>query len=97
MITIKNKDELCLARALVSTKAYVDHDPQYKDISKGRTIQTHLAYKLHKESGVPEGMCGIPEIKKMQEHLFPQGYQIKVFEGNGGAPMFNEEKFDSAP
>ena len=42
-------------------------------------------------------MCGIPEIRKMQEHLFPQGYQIKVFEGNGGSLMFNEEKFDSAP
>ena len=33
----------------------------------------------------------------MQEHLFPQGYQIKVFEGQNGALLFNKEEFDSAP
>ena len=97
VITIKNMDELCLARALVSTKAYVDNDPQYQNISKGCGMQGHLAHMLHEESGVPKGTCGYPEVRKMQEHLLPQGYQIKVFEGSRGILWFNEEKFDSAP
>lgn len=97
VITIKNTDELCLARALVSTKAREDKDPQYETISKGYGLQTHLAYKLHQESGIPEGKCGYPEVLQMQEHLFPQGYQIKVFEGTCGAQWFYREEYDSAP
>ena len=97
VITIKNKDELCFARALVSAKAFVDQDPEYKNISQGRGLQGHLAYKLHQEAGVPEGLCGLPEIQKMQEHLGPQGYQIKIFEGICGALWYCDDSFDSAP
>ena len=32
----------------------------------------------------------------MQDHLFPLGYQIKVFLGTNGALLFNKEEFDSA-
>lgn len=97
MIIIKNKDDLCFARALVSTKAYVDQDPRYENISQGRGQQGHLAYMLHQETGVPEGPCGLPEIQRIQEHLGPQGYQIKIFEGVCGALWYHDETFDSAP
>ena len=97
VITIKNKDELCFARALVSTKAFVDQDPQYRTIFLGCGLQGHLAYQLHQQSGVPEGACGFPEIQKMQEYLGPQGYQIKIFEGICGALWYRDEAFDSAP
>ena len=97
VITIKNKDELCFARALVSAKAFVDQVPQYKNISQGRGLQGHLAYKLHQETGVPEGMCGLPEIQRMQAHLGPQGYQIKIYEGVCGALWYCDPSFDSAP
>ena len=97
VITIKNKDELCFARALVSAKAFVDQDPEHKNISQGRGLQGHLAYKLHQEAGVPEGLCGLPEIQKMQEHLGPQRYQIKIFEGIFGALWYCDDSFDSAP
>ena len=97
IITIKNKDELCLARALVSTKAYVDQDPQCENIVKGRGVQGHLAYKLHQEAKVPEGLCGLPEIQKMQNHLGPEGYQIKIFEGICGALWFCDDTYDSSP
>lgn len=60
-------------------------------------MQGHLAHMLHEESGVPKGMCGYREVQKMQEHLFPQGYQIKVFEGSRGILWFNEDEYDSAP
>ena len=97
IITIKNKDELCLARALVSVKAYVDQDPQYQNISKGRGMQGHLAYQLHQEAGVPEGPCGLPEIQAMQNHLGPLDYQIKIFEGICGALWYCDETFDDVP
>ena len=97
VIIIKNKDDLCFARALVSTKAYVDQDPRYENISQGRGQQGHLAYMLHQETGVPEGPCGLPEIQRIQERLGPQGYQIKIFEGVCGALWYHDETFDSAP
>ena len=97
VITIKNKDELCLARALVSTQAYVNQDPDQENITRGRGMQGHLAYTLHQEAGVPEGPCGLPEIQKMQNYLGPQGYQIKVFEGLCGAKWFHDEMYDDAP
>ena len=96
IIEIKNTDELCLARALVTVKAFVDQDPQYREIRKGREFQSCLAHQLHEASGVPKGTCGNKEILQMQEHLFPQGYQIKVFEGQNGTLLFNKEEFDSA-
>lgn len=62
VISIKNNDDLCFSRAFVSTKAYVDQDPQYENISKGRGVQAYLAYQLHQEAGVPEGPCGSEQI-----------------------------------
>ena len=59
-------------------------DPQYENISQGRGLQRHLAFKLHQETGVPEGMCGLPEIQRMQAHLRPQGYQIKSMKESVG-------------
>ena len=64
VINIKNTDELCCARALVSTRAYVDQDPQCETIVKGYGLQGHLAYKLHQEAGVPEGPCGYEELEQ---------------------------------
>ena len=97
ILEIKNADELCLARALVTVKANVDKDPQYKEILKGGEFQRCLAHQLHEASGVPKGTCGRKEILQMQQHLFPQGYQIKVFEGQRGVLLFNENEFDEAP
>lgn len=97
VIKTKSLDELCLARALVSAKAYVDKDRWYLAISTGQPAQEQAAQRLHEESGVPKGICGYREVQKMQEHLFPQGYQIKVFEGTRSALWYCDPKFESAP
>ena len=99
IITVKNTDNLCLARAIVTTKALVDKDPDlhYANLRKGRPIQEILAKQLHRDAGIPEGTCGLPEVQQMRDYLFPLGYQIKVFEGQNGALWFNMEEFDSAP
>ena len=80
MVKIKNTDELCCGRAIVTMKEYVDGDPQkqYRNLRDGRPIQERLAKQLHKEAGVPEGPCGYEELEKFQTFLGPQGYKIIV-------------------
>lgn len=89
IITIKNKDELCAARAIVTMKALADDDPHYQELRDGRWHQGMLAKKLHREVGVPEGPCGLQEIKQIQQQM-PQ-YQIQVFE----AMLIIRRKFTS--
>ena len=80
MILIKNSDELCYARALLTMKEYVDGDPdkQYRNLRDGRPIQERLAKQLHQDAIVPEGPCGYDELEKFQAFLGPQGYKIIV-------------------
>jgi len=78
-ITVKNKDELCCARAIVTMKARLDggsNDPTYKNIARGRPIQERRAKELHRLANVAEGPCGIAELKKFEAAL--PGYQLKV-------------------
>jgi hypothetical protein len=77
IIRIQNKDELCLARALVVAKAKIDNDSQYKSIvDHRRSLETQLAYELHEKAGVPLGSCGMDEVKQFQTYL--SDYQINI-------------------
>ena len=96
LITIKNKDDLCAPRALVTVQALVDGDPQYANIRKGRGQQSYLAHKLCQEAGVAGGPCGAEELQQFQDHLGPQGYQIIVFEGQRGMIWFKDHAYDVA-
>ena len=80
-VTIKNKDDLCCARAIVTMKALVDaggntQDRDYKNLKQGYPVQERLAKELHRLAGVPEGPCGLHELDQFQTAL--PGYQIKV-------------------
>lgn len=76
IISIKNNDDLCCARALVTAKARVEQHPQWNNIRQGRSFQKHLAEELHHEAGVPFQKCGIEEVKRFQ--LVMKNYQIHV-------------------
>ena len=77
IVQIKNKDDLCCARAIIVAKAKYNKDPKYKSIvDHRRGMQTRLAQELHETSGVPLGPCGIPEVKKFQAAL--PVYQLNV-------------------
>lgn len=85
IIQIKSHDELCLARALVVGRAYVNRkNPIYKweSIRKGDThrytAQKIEAKKLMHAAKLTnhKGPCGIPEIEKLQS-VMPE-YQIKI-------------------
>lgn len=66
-ITIKNKDELCCARAIVTMKARADggsEDRDYKNLRDGCPVQERKARELHRLAGVHEGPCDIEEFKQ---------------------------------
>ena len=81
VITIKNNDNLCLARALVVAIAKIENDPSYTDLrdSKKR-VQQNKAIALHERANVPFGPCGLPEVDLFQKYL--SNYEINIVSGN---------------
>jgi hypothetical protein len=83
-VTIKNADNSCCARAIVTAKALLDKDPKYTTIRDGdhgrKTLQKRLAASLMEQAGLKDRQdgCGFPEIQAMQKVLGPL-YQIKVW------------------
>ena len=83
-VKIKNRDNLCCARALAVALAHNKKgDSQeaaryYRQICRSEKPQKEGALYLHQISGVPtEGSCGIDELKKFQAAL--PDYQIVVY------------------
>ena len=77
IIRIQNKEELCLARALVVAKAKIDNNSQYKSIVDHRwPLQTRIAQELDQKANVSLGSCGINEVKQFQTAL--SEYQINI-------------------
>ena len=81
VITINNKDDLCLARALVVSIARIEKDPRYNQIIKSnRPVQRERAFDLHEAANVPLGPCGLNKVDLFQHHLVQ--YQIIVVSGD---------------
>ena len=81
VITINNKDDLCLARALVVSIARIEKDPRYKHIiNSSRPLQRERAFDLHEAANVPLGPCGLKEVDLFQHYLV--NYQIIVVSGD---------------
>ena len=73
-VTIKNKDDLCCARAIVTMKGLVDahgdtQDRDYKNLKQGYPVQERLAKELHRLAGVPEGPCGLLRATEVSDRL----------------------------
>ena len=81
IISINNKDDLCLARALAVSIARIEKDPQYAQIIKSdRPVQRERAFDLHEAANVPLGPCGLNEVELFQQYL--TNYQIIVVSGD---------------
>ena len=76
VVTIKNKDELCCARAIVTAKAKVDNHPNWQGFEKGRAIQKSQALDLHFEVNVPLRPCGYEEL--IQFSAAPSLYEYQL-------------------
>ena len=81
IITIKNQDNLCLARALVVAIAKVDDAPNYNNLRDQVRAQQVKAIELHAKAKVPMGpSCGLEEVDMFQKHLTE--YEINIVSGN---------------
>ena len=81
VICITNKDDLCLARALVVSMARIEKDPRYKRIMRPDScVQRERAFDLHEAANVPLGPCGLNEVDLFQRYLTQ--YQIIVVSGD---------------
>ena len=81
VILINNKDDLCLARALVVSIARIEKDPRYNYIrDSSRPLQRERAFDLHQAANVPLGPCGLNEVDLFQQYLV--NYQIIVVSGD---------------
>ncbi len=90
VITIRNDDDLCLARALVVAIAKASGAKRYKYLADHRRpMQRKAARELHEKAGVPFGPCGIPEVKQFQKHL-PE-YEINIVSADHGDSIIYPE------
>ena len=81
VIRINNKDNLCLARALVVSMARTEKDPRYDRIMRPDScVQRERAFDLHEAANVPLGPCGLNEVDLFQHYL--THYQIIVVSGD---------------
>ena len=97
VIQIQNKDDLCLARGIVTMKERADEGSHYHNLKQGKPIQERWARLLHQEAGVPEGPCGFEELQKFQDFLGPQGYQLIVVEPSKCLVVFKDPTYNEAP
>lgn len=80
IITINNKDNNCLPRAIVVSMAYVDKSLDYNKIRRDNgKIQTQKALQLLNDADItiPEQGAGISELQQFQRFL--NEYQITVY------------------
>ena len=81
VITIKNRDNLCLARALVVAIAKTENAPNYNYLLRQVRAQQIKAIELHAKAKVPMGpSCGLEEVDMFQKHLTE--YEINIVSGN---------------
>ena len=81
VITINNKDDLCLARALVVSIARIEQDPRFGQIRRTESVaQRERAFDLHEAANVPLEPCGLNEVELFQHYLV--NYQIIVVSGD---------------
>lgn len=84
IIQIRNRDELCCARAIVTAKARLDNHPAWNYIRQGRRIQDIEAIKLHDEAHVAQGPCGYEELSLFAKAPSLQDYQLIVVDATRG-------------
>ena len=76
IVSIRNSDAICCARAIVTGQAMALQSRRLKQIMRGRPVQTRLAKELHRKAQVPFHDCGLAEIDLFQNVL--TDFQIKV-------------------
>ncbi len=59
-----DEQQLCCAKAILLAKPFCRQDPELKCLKDQRnTLLSRRAMALHSKTGVPEGSCGVEQIK----------------------------------
>ena len=82
IVQIRNTDDSCCARALVTAKAKVDRHPKWRAFQWGRNIQSSAATNLHLEAHVPFGPCGYEELTQFSQAPSLFEYQILLVDAD---------------
>ena len=83
IVTIKNTDQLCLARSIVVARAKLQNHPKYTEIMKGRKIQTNLAQELHTKANVPtDRPATLNDVPKFERAIKTQIIILSAVKGN---------------
>jgi len=72
VVKIKNQDELCCARAILTMIAHADHGSKHSDyinLRKSLLIQEKKGRALHQLANIPLITSGLPKIQKLQDIL----------------------------
>jgi len=100
---IKNKDELCCGRAIVTMREYAKRqageENTFENIRQDcgkNSQQLKLAKELYKAADVHEGPCGLEEVQQFQDYLGPRGYRIIVVDASRGGVIFKGDAFQEA-
>ena len=72
----------------------VDGFRDWDNLKRGRPVQQRLAQELHREAGVAEGPCGLPELRQFQQAL---GLQYQLLGITRMKPFFLIFKGPAAP
>ena len=82
IVQIRNTDDLCCARALVTANAKVDRHPKWWSFRDGKTLQKERALLLHHEANVPFGPCGYEELTQFSKAPSLVEYQIVLVDAD---------------
>ena len=82
IIQIKNKDDMCVARAIATGRCRVEYgvnSKEYDNCKRGRKIQETLAKEILDLCGLKPRKLNLDDIKKIEETI---DYQITIIDGN---------------
>tara|TARA_R100000951_G_scaffold115995_1_gene126051 strand:- start:3166 stop:6990 length:3825 start_codon:yes stop_codon:yes gene_type:complete len=82
IIQIKNKDDLCVARAVATGILRIEegvNSKDYDNAKRGRKIQEIKAKELLEEAGIPQRRLHLDDIRNLESYT---GYQITIIDGD---------------
>lgn len=82
IIQIKNKDDLCVARAVVTGILRIEqgvNSKDYDNAKRGRKIQETLALELLEDADIPQRKLNLTDIMNLESYT---GYNITIIDGD---------------
>lgn len=77
IIRMRNKDNMCCPRAIVTGICRIEKHPNWHSIRQGYKEQREYAVDMYRQAGIPvNSKCGIEEIKKFEQTERMSNYRV---------------------